>query len=71
MVAGCDMASAAGLLRDATRYPVMFRLHIETFRAANMIVASSGQIPPTSGHDHENRLWARPVGHDDNNARSE
>jgi hypothetical protein len=54
MVVGCDRAPAVGLLRDATPLcPVMPELHIETFRATTMIMASSGQIRPTSGHDHE------------------
>ena len=35
---------------------VMSELHIETFRALTMIMASFGQIAPVSGHDHESPI---------------
>jgi hypothetical protein len=46
---------AAAQLQHAAVISVMPKLQVETFRAPIMIVASSSQIRPTSGHDHENR----------------
>ena len=50
---GCGRAPAVGLPCDAIRpCPVMSQLHVETFRARIMIVASFGPHLAVSGHDH-------------------
>ena len=53
MASGCGRATAAGLPRDAIPlYPVMPQLHVKTFRASIMIVASLGRYLAVSGRDH-------------------